>query len=402
MESLKKKKKKKYSSRSGKFSFLHIWYFLAPFSTRSYFPSSSGLNQEPGAHPGPCRLGSQHFFILKAADVARSTRPAVLRLKMNPSGTWCEVRQIDIAKQQRWKANLLILTYWTAKWSPRCWFLAHWPIEWAQKERQRGLLPITQPLFTTKLKQFYAALLLNRVSHDALSRCKVIVHAWRQHSRHSCSCLGVNQQHFSHQKRPKAPAHWIISLFLLHHIHTYCFNHSWKKSPLLGSYSNHCFSSINQKLSWTLDHFDHWGYMLWLYIDLPRLALSPSLYWPYAGRPLNIPFQPLVSSAPQIRSGVSQKKSREKKGRGGWQWLAGSVLYVSTEASLYAPVFAFKGPAHFSHREEGRPEGERCFSFSELPGHVCAPTCMVSWVIKPSRWLFELFEPGQYWVTRWL
>lgn len=132
---------------------------------------------------------------------------------------------------------------WTAKRSPRCWFLAHWPIEWAQKERQRGLLPITQPLFTTKLKQFYAALLLNRVSHDALSRCKVIVHAWRQHGRHSCSCLGVNQQHFSHQKRPKAPAHWIISPFLLHHIRTYCFNHSWKKIPLLGSYSNHCPST---------------------------------------------------------------------------------------------------------------------------------------------------------------
>lgn len=75
---------------------------------------------------------------------------------------------------------------------------------------------------------------------------------------------------------------------------------------------------------------------------------------------------------------------------------------MSAEVSLYGPVFAFKGPAHFSHREEGRPEGERCFSFSELPGHVCALTCMVSWVIKPSRWLFELFETGQYWVNRLL
>lgn len=59
-------------------------------------------------------------------------------------------------------------------------------------------------------------------------------------------------------------------------------------------------------------------------------------------------------------------------------------------------------PAHFSHREEGRLEGERCFSFSELPGHVCALTCMVSWVIKQSRWLFGLFENGQYWVARLL
>lgn len=82
--------------------------------------------------------------------------------------------------------------------------------------------------------------------------------------------------------------------------------------------------------------------------------------------------------------------------------MAGSVLYVSAEVPLYGPVFAFKGPAHFSHREEGRPEGERCFSFFERPGHVCALTYLVSWVIKPSRWLLELFETGQYWIARLL
>lgn len=49
------------------------------------------------------------------------------------------------------------------------------PIESAQKERQRGLFPITQPLFMTKLKRCYAVRLLNRLSRDALSRCKFIV-----------------------------------------------------------------------------------------------------------------------------------------------------------------------------------------------------------------------------------
>lgn len=125
---------------------------------------------------------------------------------------------------------------WIAKQNPRCWFLAYWPIEWAQKEKQGGLFPITQPLFMTKLKQFYAARLLNRLSHDALSCCKVIVHAWRQHNRHSFSCLGVNQQHFRHQKHLKVQAHLIILLFLLHHIHMYCFIFFCKKILLLGSY----------------------------------------------------------------------------------------------------------------------------------------------------------------------
>lgn len=289
---------------------------------------------------------------------------------------------------------------WTAKRSPRCWFLAHWPIEWAQKERQRGLPPITQPLFTTKLKQFYAALLLNRVSHDALSRSEVIVHAWRQHGRHSCSCLGVNQQHLSHQKRQH------IELFHFSCYTTsiqYCFNHSWEKIPLSGSYSNHCFRSINQNLSWTLDHFNHWGYMLLLVVHwlAPSRSLSlPILTLCWTSTEHSIPTTCLKRSTDKVRGQPEEEQGEKRKG--GWQWLAGSVLYASAEASLYAPVFAFKGPAHFSHREEGRPEGERCFSFSELPGHVCAPTCMVSWVIKPSRWLFELFEPGQCWVTRWL
>lgn len=133
---------------------------------------------------------------------------------------------------------------WRAKRSPRCWFLAHWPIEWAQKERRRGLLPITQPLFMTKLKQFYAALLLNRLSHDALSRCKVIVHAWRHHSRHSCSCLGVKQQHFRHLKHLKAPAHLIISLFLLTP-HPYVLFYSFLQESSLARI---LLKSINQNL----------------------------------------------------------------------------------------------------------------------------------------------------------
>lgn len=33
---------------------------------------------------------------------------------------------------------------------------------------------------------------------------------------------------------------------------------------------------------------------------------------------------------------------------------------------------------------------------------VCALTYMVLWVIKPSRWLLEIFETGQYWVARLL
>lgn len=51
------------------------------------------------------------------------------------------------------------------------------PIESAQKERQKGLLPITQPLFMTKLKRCCAVCLLNRLSRDALSRYKFIVRA---------------------------------------------------------------------------------------------------------------------------------------------------------------------------------------------------------------------------------
>lgn len=151
------------------------------------------------------------------------------------------------------------------------------------------------------------------------------------------------------------------------------------------------------------NHFNHWGYMHLLVVHL--LALSRSLSLPiltlcWTSTEHSIPATCLKRSTDKVR-GQPEEEQGEKRGRG-WPWLAGSVLYVSAEVPLYAPVFAFKGPAHFSHREEGRPEGERCFSFSELPGLVCAPTRMVSWVIKPSRWLFELFEPGQYWVTRLL
>lgn len=150
---------------------------------------------------------------------------------------------------------------------------------------------------------------------------------------------------------------------------------------------NRCLNFKSLQGLWDHLNFNHRGaYIYWLYIYLPCRSLFLPPYTDLTEHPLSIPFQPLVSSAPQIRSGVSQEKSREKRGRG-WWWLAGSVLYFSVEASLYGPVFAFKGPTRFSHREEGRPEGGRCFSFSELPGHVCALTCPASWVIKPSRWI---------------
>lgn len=46
---------------------------------------------------------------------------------------------------------------------------------------------------------------------------------------------------------------------------------------------------------------------------------------------------------------------------------------------------------YFSHSEKEKVEGqssvERCFSSSQLPGHVGALTCSASWVINPSRWM---------------
>lgn len=171
----------------------------------------------------------------------------VLSFKINPLWTWCVLKvclwQIDIANQRRWKEKSQSIDNWGAKRSAGCCFLAPNSIEWEQKERQGGLFPITQPLFTTKLKRCFAVLLLNRLSHDALSQCKVIVHSWRQHNHYSCWSLGVNHRHFRHQKHQSASIFNHFAYILLCSL--------FKEMLFLGSYWNHHFQSIMQK--WTVN-----------------------------------------------------------------------------------------------------------------------------------------------------
>lgn len=134
------------------------------------------------------------------------------------------------------------------------------------------------------------------------------------------------------------------------------------------------------------------------------------LYWPYVGRPLCIPFLPLVSTSPQIRSKVNQKKRREKGG--------GVVVVVEVVGrecplfSLHVVLVLFSEVVVQGGRESrGRERTGGCFPFSELRGHVGALTCNASWVINPSRWMCHWLAHGQdfsrssletqcYWVTK--
>lgn len=127
----------------------------------------------------------------------------------------------------------------------------------------------------------------------------------------------------------RVPAHLFILLFLLHLRQTHCFIPFCKKKKVcfhgaiesvLEFHQSEPLVDCESSLILTTEAHAFTGCTF----TCP-VVLSPSLYWPYDEHPLSIPFLPLVSSSPQIRSGVTQEKSGEKRGRG-WWWLAGSVL----------------------------------------------------------------------------
>lgn len=142
------------------------------------------------------------------------------------------------------------------------------------------------------------------------------------------------------------------------------------------------------------DHFNQRGYMYLLVLHWPALSgpLSlPNLTLCWTTTEHSIPDTCLKLSTDKVRG--QPEEERREKGKG--------VAVVGREGPLYErrgfslrSCVCLQRPCSFFNREEGRAEGERCCSFSELPGHVCALTCMVSWLIKPSRCLFELFETG--------
>lgn len=112
-----------------------------------------------------------------------------------------------------------------------------------------------------------------------------------------------------------------------------------------------------------------------------------SLYWADVKRTPRIPFPPLVSATPQIRSEVKQKKRGEWRGVGGLQWVSFIIpdCCVSWQVPLYVAGWGRgrqKENKKLQRDRKGEEEG-RMFFFLGIPqGLLNWPLSQTGWCLS--------------------